>query len=556
MKNKTTTAILLAAIVATGLLVRVVRLDRVPPGFYIDEASFGYNAYSILKTGRDEYNNFLPLYTPSFGTGKNPVYLYATVASEALLGMNEFAERLPAALFGAAAVWIAYLLGAAAFNRRSAGLLAALFLALDPWHLFMSRFGVEMTSMTFLIAAGALLLLKGTDRRDLLPWGGLMLALSTYAYAPAMLFSPLIFAAFTLCYRHKIVLVKSHFAVAAAIFIALLSPHAIGKLKPPEQLKHFQHETIANPDNFDRESNALSKSVWPLNTAAPLANPGVKMTPARRAAFMAAVFANNYISYFSPSFLFIRGDRSTWRASVKEFGQLYLIAIPLLLIGIAGAAAARSPGAKFMLWWLALYPVAASITVQTFPQATRGITAIPCLEIIAAVGVVTAFDRVRALTKKNGLAYAFAAAFIAVYLFSAGLFVRHYFTEYPEYSSYEWNAGYREAFKYADDNSSRYDYVIISWNIPYSYIYPLFYTKFEPKMIQEHPLNLYQAYPVGTLGNYVVGSPYLWAKNSKLLYIVGIWERPDLKTAAPLPTGSIVKLADGAERPAMLPNRK
>jgi 4-amino-4-deoxy-L-arabinose transferase-like glycosyltransferase len=549
MNKKNANAILLALIVAAGLFVRVARLDKVPPGFYIDEASFGYNAYSILKTGRDEFGTFLPLYTPSFGTGKNPVYLYATVASVAVFGLNEFAERLPAALFGAAAVWAAYLLGAAASKRRSVGLLAALFLALDPWHLFMSRFGVEMTSMMFLISTGAFCLLRGAERRELLPWGGLFLGISLYAYAPALLFAPLIFAAFILCFRARLGVAKKQLAGAAGVFILLGMPHTIGSLKPPEQSEHFRRETISNPDNFARGRDELLKSISPFPALAKLYENNKSASAPRRAAFIAAVYAKNYFSYFSPSFLFLRGDRSTWRAGVKGYGQFYLIAIPLLILGITAAFAAQATGAKFMLCWLLLYPAAAALTVQTYPQATRGVTALPCFEILAAWGVVFAADQIRRRTKSPAGIPVIAAALIAVYLLSAGLFMRRYFTEYPKYSSYGWNAGYKEAFDYLRDNDDRYHYVIVSWNIPYSYIYVLFYTKYEPEIIQKYPLQRIGPYPVGMIGKCVVGSPYLWARDRKLLYITGFWERPDLKPIDILPPGSIVKISEGTGSP-------
>ena len=31
-----------------------------PNGFHADEASIGYDAYSMLETGRDQYGEFLP----------------------------------------------------------------------------------------------------------------------------------------------------------------------------------------------------------------------------------------------------------------------------------------------------------------------------------------------------------------------------------------------------------------------------------------------------------------------------------------------------------------
>jgi len=47
-----------------------------PHGFYIDESSIAYNAYTISRTGRDEYGEAWPLYFTAFGEFKNPVHIY------------------------------------------------------------------------------------------------------------------------------------------------------------------------------------------------------------------------------------------------------------------------------------------------------------------------------------------------------------------------------------------------------------------------------------------------------------------------------------------------
>ncbi|MBI2009816.1 MAG: hypothetical protein HYS86_01425, partial [Candidatus Chisholmbacteria bacterium] len=50
----------LVLIVFFAAILRLSLLGQNPPGLYWDEVSLGYNAYSILKTGRDEHNEFLP----------------------------------------------------------------------------------------------------------------------------------------------------------------------------------------------------------------------------------------------------------------------------------------------------------------------------------------------------------------------------------------------------------------------------------------------------------------------------------------------------------------
>ena len=89
--------VLLGAIVLLGLLLRVWALDQSPPSLDPDEVSIGYNAWSLARTGRDEYGHTLPLTFRAFGEYKRPAYIYAAVPGLALLGPTPHAVRLPAA---------------------------------------------------------------------------------------------------------------------------------------------------------------------------------------------------------------------------------------------------------------------------------------------------------------------------------------------------------------------------------------------------------------------------------------------------------------------------
>ena len=101
---------LIYLILALGFLLRVAALDKFPVGFTPDEASFGYDAYSILKTGADQWGHKLPLVLESFGDYKSPLYAYLTIPFVALLGLTKVAIRLPNALLGTVAVYVTYLL--------------------------------------------------------------------------------------------------------------------------------------------------------------------------------------------------------------------------------------------------------------------------------------------------------------------------------------------------------------------------------------------------------------------------------------------------------------
>ena len=97
-------------ILILAAILRIWQLGSLPPSLTPDEAALGYNAYSILKTGRDEYGKLLPVIFKSFGDYKPGFYIYTTVPFIAIFGLTEFAVRLPSAIAGVIAVWLMYLI--------------------------------------------------------------------------------------------------------------------------------------------------------------------------------------------------------------------------------------------------------------------------------------------------------------------------------------------------------------------------------------------------------------------------------------------------------------
>ncbi len=95
----------LIVILLAAFILRFFMLGKVPLGVSLDEASLGYNGYSVLKTGRDEYAQKLPLSFKAFGEYKAPLYRYLTIPFIGLFDLNEFSLRLPSAIFGLLTVY-------------------------------------------------------------------------------------------------------------------------------------------------------------------------------------------------------------------------------------------------------------------------------------------------------------------------------------------------------------------------------------------------------------------------------------------------------------------
>ena len=109
--------IVLAIILLVAATLRFYKLGAVPTSLNADEAAIGYNAFSILKTGKDEYGKKFPLLFQSFDDFKMPVYIYLSVPGIAVFGLNDFSVRLPSALLGILTVGVTCFLVVALFSN-------------------------------------------------------------------------------------------------------------------------------------------------------------------------------------------------------------------------------------------------------------------------------------------------------------------------------------------------------------------------------------------------------------------------------------------------------
>lgn len=139
MKTKYLSIIFLGVIIVVASILRLWRLGNVPPSLTPDEAALGYNAYSILKTGRDEYGALLPIIFKSFGDYKPGLYVYTAIPPILIFGLTEFATRFPSALAGIAAVYLIYLIIKEIWKSDRLALLGSFLLAINPWHIYFSR---------------------------------------------------------------------------------------------------------------------------------------------------------------------------------------------------------------------------------------------------------------------------------------------------------------------------------------------------------------------------------------------------------------------------------
>mgnify|MGYP001025583517 CR=1 FL=1 len=178
-------------VLLAGVIVRVWRFGAVPDGLNQDEAFAGYEAWCLLATGRDAFGRSLPVYLTAWGSGMNALESYLMLPFLALFGRTALAVRLPQLLVGVLSLPAAY--GVAKRTAgRWAGLCGMLLLAVCPWHVMLSRWGLESNLAPGFLLFGLYFFLRGLEDCRWLPLSALMYGLALYCYAAIWPFVPLI----------------------------------------------------------------------------------------------------------------------------------------------------------------------------------------------------------------------------------------------------------------------------------------------------------------------------------------------------------------------------
>src|SRR3989304_4031003 len=194
------------------------------PALNADEAAIGYNAYSLIQTGRDEHGNFWPIHFQSFNDYKPGFYFYLVVPFVKMLGLNEWAVRIPGAALGVGTVIVLYLLVRELFKSEKLALASALFLSISPWHIHFSRGGWEVNVATFFITLGLWLFLKALKNPRYYLLSTLSFVLSLYTYHATRVVVPPLVIGLGFVYRKEIRPNIKSFIISGIAALILLSP--------------------------------------------------------------------------------------------------------------------------------------------------------------------------------------------------------------------------------------------------------------------------------------------------------------------------------------------
>ena len=466
----------LLCIIVIAACIRVYRLTDIPPGVNRDEASIGYTAYSLIKTGKDEYGRAFPLSFESFGDWKLPMYIYLTVPFVKVLGLNELAVRLPSAITGILAVIFTYFLIRSLFSETLTSdlipLVVALFLAISPWSVHLSRVESESNLAVLLVTVSVLLWLKalyGKPKYFLFSYP--ILALTFWVYAGNHVFSSLLFLGLIVLSWKE--MRRSKFAyVGVAIFAILLTVILTQTLFSADRTKISGISIFGDP-------TVVHLAIETPRTEQPNPNSILVRLLYNRATFAAETVFQNYLKAFSPQFLFISGG-TNHAHNIENFGNLYLIEAPLFYLGIIYLLTKKKNRAdKLLLWWLLISPIASSITKDA-PHTNRIFAIYPLPPIVSTLGLVWLTERI-----KNKRAVIISMVVIGLlYTANVALYVNRYFVLFPRNEADNWGYGYKKLTQVLESPEYKDKHVIMSAPEVSPYIYLLFYSAYDPHTYQ------------------------------------------------------------------------
>ncbi|MBI3576798.1 hypothetical protein HY086_02030 [Candidatus Gottesmanbacteria bacterium] len=491
MKNK----ILLVFVITIAAVLRLWQLGQVPPSLDWDEAALGYNAYSVLKTGRDEYGTAFPLVLRSYDDYKPPLYMYLTIPSVGLFGLEPWAVRLPSAVLGILAVIGTYFLvvqllksqitmtndqqGKKIFigywileigNSKSIALLSAMLLALSPWHIQFSRIAFEANSGLTLNIWAAFAFLKGLHSRAWLCLSAFLFGLGLYAYHSERIFVPLLVLILATVFRKELFARRKDVVLSVVIGTLTVLPLLTVFLNPTALLRLRGTSSLAD------QTGLLARSVQKLEEDKLHGNIWGIVFDNRRVVW-AKTLLDGYLSHYSLKWLFLTGDNP--RHHAPDMGLLYLWELPFLLWGMYFLARSGGRVSKILFGWFLIAPIAASPTTE-LPHAIRTLVFLPTLQIFTALGIMQFASSIKVIRRE------FFALLITCLLSLIAFNILYYFHAYfvhmnSQYSE-SWQYGYKDAVGYVAKISNRYKKIIVSTKLEQPHMFFLFYLRYDPAL--------------------------------------------------------------------------
>jgi 4-amino-4-deoxy-L-arabinose transferase-like glycosyltransferase len=454
-----------------AFVTRFYKLGKAPAGLYLDESAQGYNAFSILKTGKDEFGKSFPIVFRSFTDFKTPVYIYLIVPLIPIFGLNSFTVRFPSFLFSILTIPVIYLLIKKVSRKQYLALIVTLLLAISPWHILFGRTNFECNVALFFFLTGLYLFYVGLTKPKWLIGSALFFAIAIPSYHSQRIITPLTLMMLFFRFR-KIITDKLHFKfLAIGLFIGLfISLPTLSVIGTPGFLARASGLNIFAFNNRP-PSGYLTNYTGPLPW---LINNNYFLSLRE--------FSSLYISYLSPINMFILGD-SGLRSSFPNLATFFFWQLPFYLYGLyllfMKMEKSQSELKFLTIFLLIISPLPAAVTRD--PYST--IRALP-LVIPQIIIIGLAIQKLLSYVKNNIQIILAAMVTVILLVYSLGKLYSSVIILNEYYRAGEWDYGVEQVVTVINDLHTNLPIIFDNARLePYSQI--AFFEKYDPITFQQ-----------------------------------------------------------------------
>lgn len=457
--------ILLAIIVVIGLSIRIWQFGSVPGGFNQDGAMAAVDGKAIADYGTDRFGTWMPAHLYAWGYGQMSSLLsYLIAIFVKLFGLNPIIARLPQLIASAAGGAFFYLFMRDIFGK-GAGLIAAAFVAINPWHLVQSRWALDCNLLPHFFMGGLYFLNLGlTKRKRYMYISMIFFALCMYCYGITIYTIPVFLAAACIYYLIKKRITWKDALISIAVYLLIAWPFLLTMT-----VNFFKWDTIKLPFvTIQYFSGSVRSSDILLFSAEPMKQ-----------------LALNFKSLLNTTVL--QKKDLPWN-DIQGFGTMFLCSIPFMIVGCIELFRVKTKGAKSLVVFALLTGIWAGLLTNGVNVNRVNIVYYGIMMFIV-LGIYFTIREIKYLKWSN----------LCIYAVLGVMLVTTYFGSYADMIKGQFYYGFGDALIAAKSTGAEKIYVTADaqgkgyWNV--SEILTMFYDQtdaeyFQGKKDEQHGENL------------------------------------------------------------------
>lgn len=478
--------LLFIGIIILAFLFRFFQVATVPSSPTLDEVSIGYNSYSILKTGADEFGHKFPILLRAYDDYRPALYVYLVIPFILAFDLSVFSVRFPSVILSTFSVLSLFFIAQEFISKKNkhriqVSLFVMFLGAVSPWSVYISRLGHEANAAFSFFIFGLLFFLGFINSKRLrhvsLLLASIFFALSFSSYQSQKLFIPLFVLLLCVLYFKKL-LDSKKVAIVSLLLGALISLPIVVSSFSPDALIRFSGTNV-----FKSNHPVLQESIKRIELHNGQENLLQKLFDNRRVGIF-LVFYQAFLSHTNPLWYLANTGGENFKA--PDFGLLTFPEAFLIVLGVIYLVRTDTFPKRhkiLFLGWFVFSILPAAITTD-YPHAMRSMTILFLPQIIAGLGLLLLLNNARGKKLLWGVIF-------FVFTVSTIWFYHAYFVNFKNEESYRFQYGVINALTFAQKNEKEFDEIVISNQgvLRASYMYYLFNSKFDPSLYQKSGQN-------------------------------------------------------------------